>query len=891
MRSSIAVAALLAAALPSNARAQTPAGYDEGIIAVVARDLPPLTLVVLADSSGRFLVPLIRIADMVGLTVQRPDSAHLLIPRSDDGVTTVDLIARTITGGAATDAYAPAEMIPANGDIFVTTERLAQLLQAEATLDAGTLTLVLTRDPLFPAQQLLQIEQRRALLVARDRASTASPTIHVPYRPASGVGVVDWELTSGTLDPTRLLQLRAHAGAAVYGGSLTFGGTTYVGRDRERQNVDHDVTMRYHRAFPDARYVTQFEAGDIITGGLFARFIRGAQLTNAPLQRGYELGEIMLRPDLPAGWQYEVLQNGKLIGFSDAVSRDAVAVPLHTGSSPVTIRMYGPGGQQFESALLYQTPTTLLPRGRFEYAVSAGECSGGVCDEFAQLDTRLGKWTRATVGAGAEYLADSTGSALRPYALASFTTGTFMTGEVQVMPDAVYRGTFALYPIDAGTGIISAGLSEPGYGRVTPLPNTHSRWDVDATWDQRLDKSIGPFRSIRAGIGGSGLTDGSFTRTRFSLASALQAGYAEARIEKSELNTDLFSVRMSKLLASEDFPGFIRSFTRRIMSDGLREYLRTHVPGGVRPLVDGGIGIERRGLSLLHAGIAAQHERFGSISTGLEWVRGNDRPRFSLSWTRSFGAMQAVVRAVSDPNGVASSSFSVRGAVSATHNGRILTGPLAREGYGGVHGTVFLDRDGDGLYGPGDERVPTALIIGDARVDTDDEGNFQASGLLPYSALAIRIDSTSAGNPGWITAEPRLFTRPVPNTSIRFDIALMETREVTGTIIAGPGITTVAGVTIEIVAADSAADPAAATAATAGAGGDSAQVLFTTSTFSDGQFYLSRVAPGRYRVRVAASSLAALDARSEPAYLEMTVPRTGSDIVELPPLTLTRKSD
>jgi outer membrane usher protein FimD/PapC len=529
------------------------------------------------------------------------------------------------------------------------------------------------------------------------------------------------------------------------------------------------------------------------------------------------------------------------------VTREPVAVPLHTGSSPVSVRLYGPGGQQVETQLLYQTPTTLLQKGRFEYSASLGKCAGNVCTRYGQFDARYAHWTRLTLGAGTEYLADSTGSAVRPYALGSFTTGTFMTGELQLMPGAVYRGSFEVFPRESATGTFTAGLSMPKFGRVSVLPDSRSRWDFDAAYDQRLPTAIGPFRSLRAGAGGQAQTDGSQSRMHLSIGSSLSAGYTELRWESGDIADDMLSARGSMLLQN------------------------VKLPLNIHPLVDGGFGLTHDGISLLHAGVAAQNDKYGSGSLGIEWARGSAAPRFTLSWSRTFRGVQAVARGVADGDHNATSTLSLRGAVSVSPNGDVATGAFAREGYGGIYGTVFLDRDGNGVFSKGDETVPGAtVIIGDTHVTADDNGRYHAWSLLPYAAVRISLDSTDAGNvdPGWVTATQRLLARPVPNTSIRMDVALLETRELAGTIRTAEGVATAAGITFELVPAD---------------GGPTV----TTTTFSDGQFYVSRLHPGRYTGRVSKSSLDALHATADPATVQIDVPATGNlELITVPDITL-----
>src|SRR5690606_34782817 len=108
-----------------------------------------------------------------------------------------------------------------------------------------------------------------------------------PYAPVSGAGIIDWNISTNGLDPTDLTTLRLHTGAALLGGDIGAGAVFEAGSDAS----DHfrDATLRYHRVFPQSRYVSQFSAGDVITTGLFGRFVRGVELSNRPFLRSTEL--------------------------------------------------------------------------------------------------------------------------------------------------------------------------------------------------------------------------------------------------------------------------------------------------------------------------------------------------------------------------------------------------------------------------------------------------------------------------------------------------------------------------------------------------------------------------------------------------------------------------
>jgi hypothetical protein len=60
----------------------------------------------------------------------------------------------------------------------------------------------------------------------------------------------------------------------------------------------------------------------------------------------------------------------------------------------------------------------------------------------------------------------------------------------------------------------------------------------------------------------------------------------------------------------------------------------------------------------------------------------------------------------------------------------------------------------------------------------------------------------------------------------------------------------------------------------------------TMATFSDGEYYLSRVRPGDYDLSVDPAALAALGAAVAGGTLRVNVPADGSEVVQLPEVRL-----
>ncbi|HEV2145874.1 MAG TPA: carboxypeptidase-like regulatory domain-containing protein, partial [Longimicrobiaceae bacterium] len=197
--------------------------------------------------------------------------------------------------------------------------------------------------------------------------------------------------------------------------------------------------------------------------------------------------------------------------------------------------------------------------------------------------------------------------------------------------------------------------------------------------------------------------------------------------------------------------------------------------------------------------------------------------------------------------------------------------PYGGMGLAGVAGTVFEDLDGDGARGPDEPAVAGVWVgVGGLRTRTDDTGRYDTWSVLPYEVVPVRVDTTTLPDPSWVPATPAVLLRPSPHLYTRVDFPLLRTRELAGLLVAGDGVPTAGGVTVEITALSTGA-------------------VQRVPTFSDGEYYLGRLRPGEYEVRVAASSLAVLGARAEPEAVRFTIPASGDEVlVEAPPILLVK---
>ncbi|HEX8671711.1 MAG TPA: hypothetical protein VF710_07470 [Longimicrobium sp.] len=852
IRALLCALAVLVAGAPLAAQ-DTPPGYEQGIYDLRVGSLNPLSVPVLLDERGAVLVPLRPLLELSGAPFRVvPDSGLAVVSRPRGaGQAVLDVRAGTLT--AATHVtLAPTDALVWASDVYATVARAAQLLEAEAATDAAELTVRFTRAVPFPAQERGEAEARRQFESGQGRDGPAVDPRSVPFRPRTGGAVLEWGVSTSTPDLGVPDAGSAVVGLGVYGGMLQVGAA--VSNPGGGLPVRTDPTARFRRVFPLNRWLRQLQLGDVATENLRVRAVRGVTITNAPFIRDPLFGSVQYDPSLPAGWDYEVYQDGRLLGFSHGAERGPVSIPLGYGSTPVRVRLYGPAGEQVESELVYLVPVTQLPAGRWQYAVGGGACVRDPdCRQMGYVDVRHGLSRALTLFAGADALAGDE-SRVRPYGGASLAGGSAWAAQVEAMAGAFIQGALQNFGSGPVSGTLSGGVTFPeldgrslaGPGGAAPVPGTGTRWNVDASAGIRTPRAgrrIGVTGRVEGGSG-TGLD-----HARGSVLGTLRGVILEAAVEHVA----------SPVLGTSDVGSLRGTFPLHALSSRL--------PSGTLITAEAGAGAG--GLQRGELGVYAQVRSLVVNAVG-RWDARISSPSLVIGTSLRFGYGRAQAR-LGSQGGQLTGGTTVSGALAFSGGAGIAPLPYGGMGQSGLHGVVFHDLDGNGSLDPGDEPVPDARVfVGGALVKTDAAGRYAIWSVLPYEIASVRVDTIGLNDPSWVPMRDIVLLRPSPHLFTRVDLALAPTRELAGALVPGPGVATASGITVEILGAD---------------GAVSQRVL----TFSDGSFYIGRIRPGQYQARVSESSLRALGARAAPATVTFTVPASGTDpLVEIPAIRLVR---
>ncbi len=185
----------------------------------------------------------------------------------------------------------------------------------------------------------------------------------------------------------------------------------------------------------DNKYLTQVTAGRIFSGATSSLFapVSGVQITNSPLQNRRSFGTYLLNDYTEPRWTVELYVNNVLVAFTEADASGfySFEVPLMYGNTAVSLRFYGPWGEERIEDRVINIPYNFVPKNELEYTISAGIVENEDWNRFSRVNLNYGLNNAITIGGGVEYLSEVTSGEVMPFVNSSMriASGLLFSGE------------------------------------------------------------------------------------------------------------------------------------------------------------------------------------------------------------------------------------------------------------------------------------------------------------------------------------------------------------------------------------------------------------------------------------------------------------------------------
>jgi len=693
-----------------------------------------------------------------------------------------------------------------DGDLFARPDVLERALGVAIEINWSTLTAHVGRTTALPVVRRQRRERQRASLM-RPPGRPEGVELRPP-RPAAGGAVLNWAFTGSTGARADYYTLDLGLGAQAVGGNLLLRPTfaNFAGRGATEFRASWD------RAWPEQRWIRQVRLGDVQSNGRRAQILRGAVVTNAPFVRSSEFDVEQVAGSLPPGWEVELYDRGRLLGYGTVDARGTFQLPLDVryGQNPFELVMYGPTGEVLRQKRTIRVPYSRLPAGRFEYAAAFGECRYEPCDAVVSTDARYGLNSRVTLQGGMDVYAQTGGGTLwQPYAVASAAALRFLT----VTGEAVLNGH-----LRAGANL------EPSADLRITLAHTDFADAGRAFSGAYLER----YRTEATGFWRPGWLRGSL----FFQAVAL-------RSVQTTLNRSVARVSATAQIGRLRYTAGLRhDATTQVNLDDRTRFAADFAADAMLPWqhrwirgtsLRAEVSVEpSRGLAAVAASAGRVIERAIRADVGAAWFRGGGWG-VTLALTTTLGGPRVGVRSQSNTLAGTTGLVFVNGsAVYDTERRGVWWTDGADLGRAGVTGTLYLDDNSNGVLDEGESGIPNAnLEVGGRRTRTDAVGRFAVWDLLPFEAVDIAVDSLSLEDPRMIPGAALLRVRPLPNSFTTIDVPVVVGAEVSGwVVLEGEAL---AGIPVVFRELNTGTE-------------------LLTITYSDGTFYRAGVPPGEYEV-------------------------------------------
>ncbi|WP_424493588.1 hypothetical protein [Salinimicrobium sp. GXAS 041] len=524
-------------------------------------------------------------------------------------------------------------------------------------------------------------------------------------------------------------------------GTVLLGGETNLLLNYSTR-VDFDTRNQFYQwryVNNDSRLFKQVTAGRIFTRATSSLFapVAGVQVSNSSLQNRRSFGTYALSDFTEPRWTVELYINNILVDFTEADASGFYSfdVPLMYGNTAVSLRFYGPWGEERVENRVINIPYNFVPKNEVEYTLSAGIVEDEDNRRFSRFNFYYGLNNRMTLGGGVEYLSEVESGEFMPFLNTSF----------RLASNILFSGEY-MYGVK-GEGILS--YRSP---RSFQVDLNYVKYHEDQTainYNYLEERKISFSTPIRT-RGFSMFSRFSVNQiimptTEFTTAQLLLSG-AFMGISTNFTTYGIYNDRTQKPTIYSSLSQTYRLpyrflFSPQLQYDFSKERLNNLTMEMERPVFDGGF-----------LNLAYEHN----------FTRKAHIFEVGLRYTFNF-AQTAFTSRIGNQN----SSFvqSARGSLLLDDNtGYVMANNRTSVAKAALTIIPFLDFNNNGIKDGMEPGVPGLELKNSGRLTyNEDRTVLRITELQPYVDIMLQIEPTSLDNIAWRIPNPKIKVHTVPN--------------------------------------------------------------------------------------------------------------------------------
>src|SRR5260221_300563 len=722
----------------------------------------------------------------------------------------LDLAAGTASVNGRTFVLEPGSVERQLTDIYVDAALLADWFSIRFHLVSEDLTLIVFSVELLPIQERLDRERRRAGV--RRPGEFGPYTIVEP--PAKWI---DWPFVdtniqySTTKNNGQMLQQGQYS-SVVTGmvGGLDLD-MSLNGSVPQQQGYQQFLRATLGQRDPRGGLLGPIDAREFALGDVSSPSLplvsnsvagRGATLSTFPLHRLSDLQRVTLRGELPVGWQVELYRGSDLIDFQTSTSDgryEFLNVATIAGLNAFRLVFYGPEGQRREQEQPIYVAAATVGAGETGYSLLFNQQNTDLFGNhpnsqvqttaftrFAQLNQLLSQpnLNNGALRFNAEAEHGISDSLSLNGAVSSLPLGNTEAQYFQTGLRAAWLGALAnLSAATSSNGGVAAGTSVQSQINSLYWLLSYNRFLDHYVSERSFDLLLNQPLVATSAVQLNGLVPG-FGNGRLPFATSATYSEAENGTSHLELRGRLTSYVSRFTLAAETQSELVSHQTTQS-----QEVFRVGTQFGRIGLHGETIYNLTPTAKLSATQLTADFLARPNLNLRLGVTRLQTQPQ-ETQFTAGAAVLFNNLALGADANVSDRGDFSILFKIAFSFGVEPRTSQPVFRGQsfarsGAISPLVFLDRDGDGKFGPEDVPLPNVRLRSENYVfrdKTDQSGTALITGLDPYQETPVRIDPETLEDPFWKPAEQNLSVLPRPGSVVKLDFPVYETGEVDGAV-------------------------------------------------------------------------------------------------------------
>ncbi len=720
--------------------------------------------------------------------------------------------------GKTTD-LSPGDLIRTESNLYLRSSCFGDVFGLDCIFNFRTLSVTIETNLELPIIREMRQEEIRKNLSRLKGVTEADTAIGRSY-PWFKFGMADWSaIASEQIDGPANARLNLTLGAMIAGGEAK----ASINYDSRQPFTEKQQYYLWRYVNNDNNLLRQVIAGKIPTYSHATIYspVVGVQVTNTPTTFRRSFGTYTLSDRTEPGWIVELYVNNVLVDYvkADASGFFTFEVPLVYGNTIVTLKFYGPWGEEQTREQNITIPFNYLPSGTMEYTLSGGIVEDGSTSKFGRADINYGLSNRITVGAGFEYLSSVSSGPLMPY----------ISSSVRLTNNFLLKGEY-VYGVKAG-------------GALTLRLPSNLQIDLKyIKYDKDQEAINYNYLEERKAIVSLPLRIGNFSSYN--------------RLSVNQLVLPLSKYTTGEWMFSGSFAGVSTNLTTyAIFLDEVNPYVYSNLSLAFRlpwrltimPQAQYGYTQNKFLSAKLKIEKSLLDHAFLNLSFEKDFRSNMNMAELGLRYNFSFAQTGATARY---SQGVTDLVQYARGSLINDGQSKYRRADNRPQvGKGGIIIKPFLDYNANGKRDPGEDGVPGLnLRSNGGKVDKSENDTIIAIiGLEPYTTCFIELDPNSFYNIAWRLPYESLSVKVDPNIMKNIDIPVNVVGEADGFVrVDSDGI--VKGLSRIIVKYFNAQN----------------RHIASTLTESDGYYSYFGLKPGRYYVMMDTSQLNKLGMYAEP---------------------------